>query len=217
MKKKSEGRPGKDLKNPFTRGSILSVSQLRNYRIIKRIGRGSFGAVYRAEKDGAVMALKLVNLREASTEKFILECEMAKLFSELKAGPVYSESWSVPKENVGVIVTELWDTSLGKFMDNCELKSVPKMVVEKIQTQLDRIHRIGASHFDLHAENILLRLSDKGQICDATLTDFGHAMLTEALDCTTLHEILDNFGLSKRTQAADIDRLQFNQIKREWK
>ena len=207
----------RELKNPFRRHSILSVDQLRHYRIIKRIGRGSFGAVYKAEKKGITRALKLVNLRETSGDEFFLECEMTKLFSELKSGPAYFKSWSMPSKKVGVIVTELWDTSLGKYMDNSDRKSVPKLVLEKIQGQLERIHEQGISHFDLHADNILLRLTDEGKVCDAILADFGHAKHTNALTCEELHEIIDNFELPKGTTASDVDRLQFNQIKREWK
>lgn len=207
----------RDLKNPFRRNSVLTVDQLRHYRIIKRIGRGSFGAVYKVEKKGVARALKLVNLRETSRDKFFLECEMTKLFSEEKAGPEYVKSWSVPSKKVGVIVTELWDTNLGKFMDNSDRKSVPKLVLDKIQAQLDRIHDMGISHFDLHADNILLRLTEDGKVSDTTLTDFGHAKHTEALSCAELHEIIDNFELPRKTSAADVDRLQFNQIKREWK
>lgn len=207
----------RDLKNPFRRNSILCVDQLRHYRVIKRIGRGSFGAVYKVEKKGVARALKLVNLRETSRDKFFLECEMTKLFSEQKAGPEYIKSWSVPSKKVGVIVTELWDTNLGKFMDNSDRKSVPKLVLDKIQAQLDQIHDMGISHFDLHAENILLRLTEDGKVCDATLTDFGHAKHTEALSREELHEIIDNFELPRKTAAEDVDRLQLNQIKREWK
>jgi len=207
----------RELKNPFRRHSVLSVDQLRHYRIIKRIGRGSFGAVYKAEKKGITRALKLVNLRETSRDEFFLECEMTKVFSELKSAPTYFKSWSLPSKKVGVIVTELWDTSLGKYMDNSDRKSVPKLVLEKIQGQLDRIHGMGVSHFDLHADNILLRLTDGGKVCDAILADFGHAKHTDALTCEELHEIIDNFELPKGTKASDVDRLQFSQIKREWK
>jgi serine/threonine protein kinase len=107
----------RDLKNPFRRRSVLSLAQLRHYRIIKRIGRGSFGAVYQAEKKGVVVALKLVNMREVPRDQFVVECEMAKVFSELNSGPVFVKSWRIPKEQVGVIVTELWDTNLSKHMD----------------------------------------------------------------------------------------------------
>lgn len=207
----------RELKNPFRRHSVLSVDQLRQYCIIKRIGRGSFGAVYKAKKKGIAVALKLVNLREASRDEFFLECQMTKIFSELKAGPNYVKSWSIPSKKVGVIVTELWDTNLGKFMDNSGRKSVPKLVLDKIQTQLDQIHAHGISHFDLHADNILLRLAEDGKVCDATLTDFGHAKHTEALEPKELEDIIDNFELPRTTSAADVDQLQFNQIKREWK
>lgn len=207
----------RDLKNPFRRHSVLSIDQLRHYRIIKRIGRGAFGAVYKAEKKGIVRALKLVNLRETSQDEFFLECEMTKLFSELKSGPNYFKSWSLPSKQVGVIVTELWDTNLGTYMDNSDRKSVPPLVLEKIQAQLDRIHGMGVSHFDLHADNILLRLTDEKKVCDATLTDFGHAKHTEALTPEELEDITDNFELPKKTMASDVDRLLFNKIKREWK
>lgn len=207
----------RDLKNPFRRGSVLTVAQIRRYRIIKRIGRGSFGAVYQAKKKGNVVALKLINMREVSREQFVVECEMAKVFSELNSGPTFVKSWRVPKEQVGVIVAELWDTNLSKYMNHSGRKSVPKLVVEKIQSQLDRIHDIGISHFDLHADNILLRLTDEGKVCDATLTDFGHAKHTNALDDKELEDIIDNFELPKRTLASDVDQLTFNQIKRGWK
>jgi len=209
----------RELKNPFRRHSVLSVDQLRHYRIIKRIGRGSFGAVYKAQsKDGVARALKLVNLRETSGDEFFLECEMTKVFSELKSGPTYVKSWSIPSKKVGVIVTELWDTTLGKYMDNnSERKSVPPLVLEKIQGQLERIHDQGISHFDLHADNILLRLTDENKVIDAILADFGHAKHTDALDSKKLDDIIDNFELPKGTKAADVDRLLFNQIKVEWK
>ncbi len=214
---KGKSQRPRELKNPFRRHSVLSVDQLRNYCIIKRIGRGSFGAVYKAEKKGIARALKLVNLRETSQDEFFLECEMTKVFSELKSGPTYVKSWSIPSKKVGVIVTELWDSTLGKYMDNLDRKSVPKLVFEKIQGQLNRIHGMGISHFDLHADNILLRLTDDGKVSDAILADFGHAKHTDALTCEELHEIIDNFELPKKTAASDVDRLLLNKIKREWR
>lgn len=196
---------------------MLSIGQLRHFRIIKRVGRGSFGAVYKAEKNGEVMALKLVNLRQVTQDEFLMECNMTKLASQLKAGPAYSDSWQIAKGNVGVIVTDLWDMSLGKFMDTTDRKTVPKVVVEKIQSQLERIHARGFSHLDLHADNILVRLNSKGDVRDATLTDFGHAMPTRHVDDETLEDIIENFELPKRTTASEVDALQFKQIKREWK
>jgi len=209
--------PARHLKNPFRRGSILSVAQLRHYRIIKRIGRGSFGAVYQAVKKGVVRALKLVNLQEVSQDEFVLECEMSKVFSELNSGPVFVKSWRVPRMRVGVIVTELWDTNLSKYMKQSCRKSVPRVVLKKIHSQLNRIHGIGISHFDLHADNILLRLTDEGKVWDATLTDFGHAKHTNALDAKELEDIIDHFELPKRALASDVDQITFNQIKRHWK
>jgi serine/threonine protein kinase len=207
----------RDLKNPFTRGSILSVGQLRHYRIIKRVGRGSYGSVYKVEKQGEVMALKLVNLREATHDEFVMECHITKLASQLKAGPTYSDSWRIAKGKVGVIVTDLWDMSLEKFMDTSGLKTVPKVVVDKIQGQLDRIHAHGVSHLDLHAGNILVRLNSKGKVSDATLTDFGQAMRTQQVDSETLQDIIDHFELPKRATASEVDVRLFKQIKREWK
>jgi serine/threonine protein kinase len=75
--------PPGGLRNPFERKvpRFLTSTQLKNYRIVKRIGAGSFGNVYKAvspkkkkkrekKRSNKDVAVKLVDLKDTSFDEF---------------------------------------------------------------------------------------------------------------------------------------------------
>ena len=214
------GAPKKGgISNPFRKAEgQLSPKMLRGYTVVKKLGKGSFGVVYEALKPGnKPIALKLVDLKETSKTDFVFEREMAQLCSEEKLGPQYYESWNMESSKIGALVLELWDQTLGSWMDKSGRTTVPKVVVDKVQWQLDKLHQLNLHHLDLHADNILVRLNQKGDVIDATLSDFGKTTHETDIDMENLEKIVDFYELPKGTTIQNIDQRMFSQIKQDWK
>ena len=84
------------------------------------------------------------NYKEIIKEKYInfnKEAEISKLFSGFNIGPKIYKYWICNDINIGIIITEKWDTTLREFTDGYEYKErVPilcnKILVDKLQTFL---------------------------------------------------------------------------------
>lgn len=60
-------------KNPSEKQSNLSIV-INGYEIFENLGKGSFGQVFKAKKDGKIFALKLLDLnmiKQRKIEKFV--------------------------------------------------------------------------------------------------------------------------------------------------
>jgi serine/threonine protein kinase len=236
---KSEAKP---LRNPFKRGgSLISNRQLRGYQIIKRIGTGAYGRVFHARKgskrasketEETIFAFKMVDITEVDgREEFSNEVKHSELFSTVAGiGPTFFKSWklNVDSKRIGVIVTELWDTSLRRYMERSSRKSVPCLVRDKISAQLQALHQLGYAHMDLHSGNILVKVEERGvgkkgegkkkTIINATLCDFGRSMPLDDVDEPMLEHVIDWYELPKTTHDPKIVDLKlFARIKTEWK
>lgn len=63
--------PPGSLRNPFERTRILGPTHLKHYRIVKKIGSGSYGKVYKAvSPHDTEVAMKLVDLKDTKFDEF---------------------------------------------------------------------------------------------------------------------------------------------------
>lgn len=205
-------------KHPFLTRAYLTQRLLRGYRLMQIIGKGSYGIVYKARKNGgeSPVALKMINLRETDRDDFELEKEVSRLCSEEGIGPKLLDGFALRSAEIGVLVFDLWDGTLGGYMESSGRKTVPKAVSEKVKKHLKRLRDMEMGHFDLHEENILLRVSPDGKIKDAVLSDFGKARHTCAVDHEMLTDAVTFFELPRTTTVKNFDQKLWAKVQREW-
>lgn len=224
QKKRLRAPPG-GLRNPFEKKvpRFITSVQLKNYRVVKRIGAGSYGKVYKAispSLSNNEVAVKLVDLKDTEFNEFQREYGLTSFLAEHGVGPSIINGWRIKGEgnDVGVIVSDLWDTTLGEFMDNSGKRTVPKNVVNDIEKDLTTMHRLGFVHLDLHEDNVLVKLdSKKRKIEKATICDFGLAKRVSDVSQSDIAEVIDDYELKQTTNPKKLDFLMVREIEKQWK
>lgn len=143
----------------------------RKYRILKRIGTGSFGDVYHVSNEsGTDYALKLLRLWEVAsdlheplTKKFQQEYDTSRIAS---AYLVHSLGFGVVEGNPYLLMEFCPQGDLSKCIgkDTTMLNRYAHDILEGLYV----LHREGKIHRDLKPENVLIRNNG-----NAALTDFG--------------------------------------------
>jgi serine/threonine protein kinase len=231
-RKGSLKKAGKPFRNPFVRGrrgSVLSRRQLRRYHIGKLIGKGAYGKVFRATKNTGSgrqnVAIKMVETgaSENGYAQFLMERWTTELLHvDGGIGPKFHDGWCIRKDHktLGIIVMELWDSTLGDYMEKTGRKGIPKLVIDKVQQQLDRLHtHYRLAHMDVHGRNVMVKLDrDTNTIVNATLVDFGNAVHLDGVDQEMMQETIDHNDLPRTIKdPRRIDHCMFAKMKKEWK
>jgi tRNA A-37 threonylcarbamoyl transferase component Bud32 len=112
----------------------------------------------------------------------------------------------------------MWDGTLDDFMDNNGRKVVPKLVMDKITGQVDKLHSLNHAHLDLHGANVLVKWDKTGKkALDATITDFGLAVHTHRVDPERLDLPIDLHDLKPTKDPKNIDRQMLQQMRGDYK
>jgi serine/threonine-protein kinase len=154
------------------------------YRIERLIGRGSFGAVYRAVHPiiGKSAAVKLLN-RECSANpqtvsRFIAEARVVNQIRHRNIVDIFA--FGALPDGRQYHVMELLE---GEPLDRYLVKHGPLApdealpILERIAKALDAAHAAGVVHRDLKPANVFLAVDDDG-LAFPKLLDFGIAKLT---------------------------------------
>ena len=121
-------------------------------------------------------------------------------------------------EGLGVLASELWDGTLDDFMHNNDRKVVPKLVMDKITTQINRLHSLDHAHLDLHGANVLVKWDSTGKkVTDATITDFGKTTHVKNIEAERLELPIDLFDLKKTNNPKGIDLQLLEQISGDYR
>ena len=208
----------KTFQHPFKKQKRLSNIFLKGFDILKPIAKGSFGKVYKGrKKDGKPCAIKFVDLKDTEGD-FPMEGIITEWLSSYKIGPEFYGCWSIPQEGLGVLVSDLWDGTLDDFMDNNDRKVVPKVVMDKVTRQVEKLHSLGHAHLDLHGANVLVKWDSTGKkIVDATITDFGKTHHVEGIDKERLKLPIELFDLKPTKCPKNIDKQFIQQLKLDYK
>jgi serine/threonine protein kinase len=213
----TKGNKSKNFHHPFKKQRLLSPLHLKGFTILKSIAKGSFGRVYKGRKDGIDCAIKFVDLKDHEGD-FPMEGIVTEWLSSHKIGPKFRGCWSIPKEGLGVLVSDLWDGCLDDFMDKNDRKIVPKMVMDKVTSQVKKLHDLGHAHLDLHGGNVLVKWDSTGKkIVDTTITDFGKTQHIEGLSQERIDLPVDLFELKKTKCPKNIDRQFIAQLRVDYK
>jgi serine/threonine protein kinase len=124
------------------------------YRLLEKIGEGTFGTVFKAidQRSNKLVALKKVKIRKADEglpKEFLREVESLKYVTHenvIKIKEIF-----VGKTNINIIY-ELMEIDLSRLMENLnrpftliEIKTIMHMVL----LGLEAVHRLGLMHRDI--------------------------------------------------------------------
>jgi len=159
---------------------------VQNYKYEKELGIGisSFVSLVQNKNNNQHYALKCLRLRKRilkqdipniyinleffsviSKNDFNNEVNLHILLNTKNIGPKLYTFWI--ENGFGYMLLEVWDRCLS-FND-----ILSEDLSVKLQNQLTEFHKCGYLHLDIKLDNVLVKIDDKNEIIDLTLTDFG--------------------------------------------
>ena len=196
-------------KDPFL-GQII----FNKYKIIKRLGRGSFGHIYLVEYQNKLYAMKLENTKKGY---YILDKEIYLMIHLYGPRIPYAKSFG-QCGYYNVLVMELLGKSLEdiKLMLPSKKMTIPcvcKLSYQMLQI-LEHIHRKSFLHRDVKPDNFIMGIGPNSHLL--YMIDFGFAKTYR--DPTTLahHPMQKGAGITGTARFASINTLSgYTQSRRD--
>lgn len=144
----------------------------KNYNIIKKIGNGSFGQVYKgiSKNDNELVAIKIENNSSISR----LELEM-KLYNELSRDKgVPNIKWFGKISQNPILIMDYLGPNLDDLFDFCKRKFTLKtvlMIALQILNRIEFVHNNNIIHRDIKPDNFLIGTAKNKNII--YIIDFG--------------------------------------------
>lgn len=145
---------------------------LSGYALERYINEGTYGVVYGAcdIEGNCDYILKVQNLANDGAQKeWENEVKLTQALNKNGIGSKMARAWICDEDDqrLGIFASEKWDGDLQG--GECP----PLNIIEKIEDQIDALHKMGLVHGDILPKNILVKRDKDGNITDATISDFG--------------------------------------------
>ena len=158
----------KDTKEPENKDNILNQTFFNKYHCISKIGKGSFGNVYKASYNGNYYALKFENIKKSN----LLEKE-AVIMNYLKGPNLPYIKYYGSTKDYNILVMQLLGKNLETFFEEKKkfsLKTVC-MIGYQFVSILEYIHNKHIIHRDIKPDNFVVGLDNLSH--NIYLLDFG--------------------------------------------
>ena len=171
------------------------------YEIEQLVGRGGFGALYRARRDGQAFALKIPIVKVPAIpepERLLLEQrimrEVVSMMSLSHPNIVRVHAFDRWPNSVTGFLYIVMDFIDGVTLDIWCARFAPSArriteVFRKISLAVYEMHRLGIFHRDLKSENVLVRATDGEPI----IVDFGLSRPSSAHSVTGDNSVLGTY------------------------
>lgn len=161
------------------------------YQIIRKIGQGAMGAVYKALHTHfqELRALKVIAASLSADKTFVKRFEQEAILTRKLQHPnaVRVDDIDETEDGQPFIVMEYIEGKNLRDVLSAEGPMAPARVaaiIRQVASALDAAHRLGIVHRDIKPENIVLIRSQKEEVV-AKVLDFGIAKLKEELGGTS--------------------------------
>ncbi|OMJ84231.1 hypothetical protein SteCoe_14719 [Stentor coeruleus] len=149
------------------------MTKIQNYELLDVIGYGKYSIVYKARRDNAIYAMKVIELKKAND---INICRNeADILKKLKSQFVINHIEDFTLGNIFYIVTEFYEQNLKNYLRmNRNTLSIEEkqIIVLKLCKALKFIHSESIIHRDIKPENIFIN-----NIHEIKFGDFGLAKI----------------------------------------
>jgi hypothetical protein len=180
-------------------------------RIMTKIGDGNFSNVYASD----VYAFKVMLLPIEWGNTFDAEVDIALAASKLGIGPEYVRSQvyecrclqAFNVVQIGIIQSVRYAMTLSCYMQNhCLHIDAIKAIVDLI----DRWHKAGFVHADLHADNIVVNCHEaSAAVTKVRIIDFGASFSVQDVPLERLKELLDHNNATLKCKITALTRSEY--------
>ena len=150
---------------------IINKTFFNKYHCIEKIGKGSFGSIYKAEYNGEYYALKFEKIEKSQN---LLENE-AVIMNYLKGPNVPYIKFYGSNESYNVLVIQLLGKSLENLFEEKKIFSLKTvcMLGYQMVSILENVHNKHILHRDIKPDNFVMGINSSSQY--VYLLDFGLA------------------------------------------
>ena len=151
-----------------------------NYKLKTEIACGSYGRVYEGTLDNEPVAVKVLHtslLCDSIIDKFREECELLQRLNHKNVVKVIQ--FNISHSSLPVLITELLDCDLEKYITNLQPEKIPFPEVVSIMLDVAQgLHYLhyecnpAIVHRDLASKNVLLTKTRQAKIADLGLAKF---------------------------------------------
>ncbi len=140
---------------------MSKLPNVEGYKIVKKLGSGSFGTVYKAQdKDGKFYAIKVESKKQANR----LDHEKA-IYDNLGTSVGFPQIYDIIKDRKhNTVIMDYLGPSLEDLFDFCGNKFSIKTVLMigiQVLNRIEALHNSGYLHRDIKPDNFLIGTTDK--------------------------------------------------------
>ncbi|BBM84355.1 serine/threonine-protein kinase [Candidatus Uabimicrobium amorphum] len=171
----------------FLNNKDLTISHLKNYEFLEKIGQGGMGAVYKARQlhPQRIVAIKISKaVSTSSIRRFEREMQIASQLDHPGIAKIYDAG--VQNNQKYLVMDYIEGQSLDKYFETASLQQKLNIMIE-VCSIIDYAHRQKIIHRDLKPANIMITSNGK-----PVVIDFGLAkdMQTRNFDLTKTGEVI---------------------------
>lgn len=130
---------------------------ITDYEIIRELGEGTYGKVYKASQGEDMFAIKVVNLNKNNMSEILREADISKEISKLKSKNfITMKDVFIENGKLFLVYEYVEGGDLEDLMeDEVFSEDVAKYIIKQVLKGINKLHKNGIIHHDIKLENII--------------------------------------------------------------